>query len=501
MLDPDHDSLVVQAAWSKDDMKWEAANDFLHSFEQTTLDIATQGSSCLLGPIESRSELMDFQHRRLDEDQEEEYEVQDPTLLVRLREIVANFLIVNENILTETISFVAVGLDSINSVGLSRTLREQGINVSAAQLMKYSTLRRLEKYLAGFKLSETSLPESDEASTSFSQICDTIRKALPTNTIKLAPDDKIELFPATILQAGMLSQVCCVAQSRVKCIFNMTKTISSRGQLYMHTFPLRLASTVNVDRLHDSWKRAVHEFSILRTSFHFVSDLGMWAQAVHSSDDLDWTIDNDTAAKNNYRERLDRFESSLRSNDDVDFKHPPIHLRLLRPNPLSSVQHARLILVMHHALYDGFSVARLFAAVQAIYHGKDIPHPVQFNDILHHIVRQEHMGTSYWIEQLQGFERLELPRCSPIHRHAVCHTATHSVVLDSVLLEAACRRAAVTTQCLGQAVWAKLLGVLTNSIDVVFGHVVSGRNIPGAEDVIGPVLVSPSTGLTITPRS
>lgn len=61
----------------------------------------------------------------------------------RLRSLIAEFLDLKESILQDDTSLISLGLDSLKSVGLSRTLRQAGLGISAPQLMSNPSLHQL----------------------------------------------------------------------------------------------------------------------------------------------------------------------------------------------------------------------------------------------------------------------------------------------------------------------------------------------------------------------
>lgn len=126
-----------------------------------------------------------------------------------------------------------------------------------------------------------------------------------------------------------------------------------------------------------------------------------------------------------------------------------------------------------------------------MYDGTYTDTPTQFTDLLAHFAQQETTGTSFFTQILQGYNPAYLPRrtLSLDPDTPSSFVALRNVVLDPICLGNVLRHTAVTSQCLGQAAWAVLSSLLSGTSDVVFGHIVSGRSIPGAEDVIGPVLV------------
>lgn len=141
-----------------------------------------------------------------EEEESEEFEGLDATLIARLRDVLVKFLIIDESLVTETVSFITLGLDSIKSVGLARVLRKEGFEVSAVELMKHSSLRQLFKHLGSNGPTSLDHPDASD-DTPFTQLVATIKKGLDVNSIRLNSGDQVELYPTTVLQAGMLSQV------------------------------------------------------------------------------------------------------------------------------------------------------------------------------------------------------------------------------------------------------------------------------------------------------
>ena len=226
-------------------------------------------------------------------------------------------------------------------------------------------------------------------------------------------------------------------------------------------------------------------YSILRTTFYFLHDIGTWTQVVHSRCRLRWSschVHTLQDCKDGVKSLLD----SLRWEDSTDFSQPPVWFRLFisTNNAIAS----RLSLVIHHSLYDGLSIGKLFAAVERLYRGDPLSPPTQFHTLLPDIFYQETEGTSFWLKRLQGFHPAPLPDPRLSTSRVIC-TVTKDIVISSSHLSILAN-AGVTIRCLFQAAVAKLLASLTGFNDVVFGHVVSGRGIANSEDVIGPMLVS-----------
>ncbi|KAF5380902.1 hypothetical protein D9615_004009 [Tricholomella constricta] len=466
VLDPSQDSALIQAAWKEGDLDEDLVHNLVDEFEAIALDVGAGKTASHLADADAPLTGIHADMEFVDEVEEELELTFDSDLLLKLQHIVSDFLDINQRLMTETTSFISLGLDSIKSVGLSRVLKKLGYNIPAVELMKYCSLRTLTNRLA----SRNSISDDLDDQQAYSRAVTNIRSSFAESDIKLSSNDVVSLFPTTSLQAGMLSQ-----------------TLSSNGALYVHAFPLQLSSGVMIDRLQNAWTQTIKTFDILRTSFHFHSELGIWAQAVHSINPVEWTSDT-FATSEEYHSKLSAYLASICPTDEGSFHSPPIWLRVFVPSPHLQDQAHRFVLVMHHALYDGVSVGLLFDAVQAIYRGSELKSPTQFTSLLGHLAHQEEFGASFWMRVLEGFHPAYLPSKAYGAETGPARAASRTFACDPVLLEAVLRRSAVTVQCLGQAVWAKLMGEFTGTSDIVFGHTVSGRSIPGAENVIGPVL-------------
>ncbi|KAL4259866.1 Non-ribosomal peptide synthetase [Pleurotus pulmonarius] len=382
--------------------------------------------------------------------------------ILRLRPIISDFLNVAPSLIKADVSLVSLGLDSLKSVGLSRILRREGFPLSASQLMSGGSLSNLVVLLES--KTPTEIPSYVNADTQ-ARVC----PSLNIDEFKLSLSDCVGAYPVTELQAGMLSQ-----------------TISSGGHLYVHAFPLRLSQGVQVPLLKAAWKRAVNVLSILRTSFHFSADDGVWCQVTHSQETLDWSTDSFTT-ETDYSNKVAALITSLNLTDELSFRRPPFLIRLY--SSLSTPHDNRLVLVMHHALYDGVSLAKLMETVASLYEDAEVPTVVQFTDLLPTLKEHETSGTRFWLEKLRGFVKQDLPpKLSRTDSPNTPHLFSEVVKFDPSLLASVLSRLSITVQCIAQAALSRMLQAKLQNLDILFGHVVSGRSIPDAEEVIGPLL-------------
>lgn len=239
----------------------------------------------------------------------------------------------------------------------------------------------------------------------------------------------------------------------------------------------------DVARLRAAWLQAVQQLSILRTSFHLVPTSGQWVQAIHSVPDFKWS----TLSQKELGSAAGKFIASLSLDNESSFARPPVYFRQVQV----STDDQYIIVVLHHALYDGVSIPKLLHYVRRLYRSEPVETPSPFNEVADAILIQEEHGLPFWSQRLKPakpFFYLQSGRSSE-----GAWRASTVIDLPTAEIQRFCRRYHVHPQTLGQATWAKILCMRGNSTDVVFGHVVSGRSLTGADNVIGPVFVSSNT--------
>lgn len=161
-------------------------------------------SNALLSPtlVPSRLESLTSE----DESEEEPMGPVDEGLEAKIRAAVSRFLRIEEGTIANTVSLITLGLDSIKSVGLVRMLRQEGLKLTASELMRYPTIRRI----AARQCSPENKPvdrEERQAEAMLNESLAEIKANFDLSSVKLREDDSVEVYPTTELQSGMLSQV------------------------------------------------------------------------------------------------------------------------------------------------------------------------------------------------------------------------------------------------------------------------------------------------------
>jgi hypothetical protein len=199
---------------------------------------------------------------------------------------------------------------------------------------------------------------------------------------------------------------------------------------------------------------------------------------VHTSAQIQWLHEKRGSLKNATLEFIKR----LPLDQDGAFDRPPIYFH----HVTCDVDY--LIVVLHHSLYDGISLPLLFQLVRELYFDctkqSNLP---QFWTISRRMAATEAAGTQYWTSRLQNVKPCLYPRQNPTSVNA--WRAQKQVELPVSSIQRFCQRYQIAPQAIAQAAWAAVLASSLRRLDVVFGHVVSGRTLRDSENVIGPVFV------------
>lgn len=168
-----------------------------------------------------------------------------------------------------------------------------------------------------------------------------------------------------------------------------------------------------------------------------------------------------------------------------------------------SADQAMLMITVHHAIFDGYSIGvlgREIGTVAAAFAAGEIPVlpdlPLQYGDFTMWQADVQASGaldaeTAYWAKQLKGVPYFELPADFP--RPAIRSTrAAHAFqVLPKdfhARLSHAAKTQGVSTFSFGAAVASACLKQITGSPEILFGTPIAGRSEVELEHLIGPFI-------------
>lgn len=361
------------------------------------------------------------------------------------------------------LSIFAFGLDSIDVVKLSSRLKRHSINLSVSKIMRSSTIADILMLIEhGFQ------PAADKsAKINLGMYEMQLENSLRNSGFPLR--EAVEaVLPPTPLQEAMF--------------FEMSASNYSR---YFNQDLLVLDPATDVEKLKEAWIHVIDQSPILRTSFVAVDEPDIpfsYAQVVRKPGTFRIrTINVDQDINTGSSLQAVMSEDRAASKDGW----------LLKLTVLRHEKKTHLLLSLSHALYDGWSISLLHKDVLDAYHSRFLRRP-SYKATLEHILSSSGSEAArYWFEYISGAKPCYFPsrsKLEPQLERPITHRVEQASAISASSIQSFVQQHGITMQSLGQACWALVLGSYLNSLEVVFGVVLSGRDMEEASDVLFPTM-------------
>ncbi|RSL79006.1 hypothetical protein CEP51_007720 [Fusarium floridanum] len=379
-----------------------------------------------------------------------------------IQEEIATLAHVATSDVTETISVLEVGLDSIDVIKLSAKLKKRSISLPPSQIMRYQTIARMITELSNLASSDSSNHAEEDTLENTKR---RLRQHLENSGLNLETVESV--LPSTHLQESIVAGM-----------------IQSDYESYFNHDVLEVSETVNTDQLMAAWKELVRRTPILRTGFFEIDnqDLEMtYCQVVLKPSD----IDIDMVALQELSD-VNRITSSARELARTG--HGERNIFQLRLATMGSQRF--VILSMAHALYDGWSLSLLFQDLQAIYEGREVSQP-PVEQFLTRISKSESLeAQEFWTQYLDGASPtlVSKQKSGPPPTTDELQRREFRSKISLVEINSLCKKLSISLQALCQACWAITLAQQTRSLDVTFGIIMSGRDFDGADNLVFPTM-------------
>jgi amino acid adenylation domain-containing protein len=150
---------------------------------------------------------------------------------------------------------------------------------------------------------------------------------------------------------------------------------------------------------------------------------------------------------------------------------------------------SHIVLSIHHALYDGWSMPLIVERVNRAYRGESIGNPAPFKNFIKWLGDTDRSSSEkYWADQLQGATALQFP---------VLPWSGYQARADSLLeyyvqLPSTSTNSTISIATAIRGAWALVAAQYTSSEDIVFGETMTGRTAPVAavEEIEGPMITT-----------
>ncbi|CAG8406371.1 unnamed protein product [Penicillium salamii] len=349
-------------------------------------------------------------------------------------------------------SFLALGGESISAMLLVGMARDNGaISFTVADLFNHPRLQDLARHVR-----PTSKIQDVYVPFSLLDLDPAEARNLAAKQCGVSPTRIHDMYPCTPLQEGMMS------------------VTSRRPGDYINRNILELRDDIDLDKLKNAWETIVRQNPIFRTRVLSLLDHDL-VQVVldeplrwSDSEDLEAYIGTDQQASMGLATSLARFA-------------------VVQENATRYI-----VITLHHAIYDGWSMSLALDAVQKAYLGDTRTELNSFCQFIKSYSQPPEETRSFWCEQFEGISAEPFPLLpSTTHEVQVNKTFSHKISGLEWL------SADIVPSTILRSAWALLTAQYQQSGDdeereVLFGATVTGRQgcIPGIEKVMGPTIAT-----------
>ncbi|CAN9149917.1 unnamed protein product [Alternaria alternata] len=147
----------------------------------------------------------------------------------------------------------------------------------------------------------------------------------------------------------------------------------------------------------------------------------------------------------------------------------------------------RIFMRLSHAQYDGVCMSKILGALQDGYNGLPVSSAPSFGNFVRETTKAVSGAHDHWKEVLRGSKMTEIVnRFGPNYQRS----AGQSITLEKRVNAPKLKGVNITSATVAKAAWASTLSRLVSKADIVFGHVISGRNggVANVENIVGPCL-------------
>ncbi|POS84912.1 hypothetical protein EPUL_005926, partial [Erysiphe pulchra] len=350
----------------------------------------------------------------------------------------------------------SVGLDSLTAIKISSRMRTSGFGISTSSLLK---LQNFEELLSFFISSRTSSTQNSLELSSEN----TITNEKSQYHLSSSTNYSHCTFPCTPQQIAMLSE-------------------SERGQnLYYNWFELEFLHMNDFNYLIQVIHNLSQSNPILRTGFLATEGPGEFVQFIHKKiPDIQFEL-------------VKSFKYAFDKSKDNSLEFP------IRFQILLGMSNLRLLVHLHHAMYDAWSVELLLDDLDTLLASKPLRKRSGFELVVNSYLDWENSSKKnwlvkdYWKDHLAHFDPIQLPNfcTNPVLVSKLLRYSLQTSI-STPDVEAASRRLMSSSQSIFQAAFSLILSSYLGSTDICFGSVFSGRTLPidGIENIIGPCMTT-----------
>ncbi|TGZ80006.1 putative nonribosomal peptide synthase SidD [Ascodesmis nigricans] len=358
-------------------------------------------------------------------------------------------------------NFFALGGDSLRAMKLVAAARIDSLSLTVAQIFTNPTLEGMATVATTESEGSSEIPpfsllgdwEADKAREEVAKLCN------------LDPALVEDVYKCTPLQEGLMALSAKVSEA------------------YIASRVVELKDLETAKKLQVAFEAAHVDCPILRT--RIVQVVGRGLVQVVVNEKITWHTSN----------CVEEYVTKAQATP-MELGEPLARFGLVEDEKTSKVH---LVLTIHHALYDGWSMPLVVDRVNNAYRGLPTDLRAPFKAFIRYLDGMNRTDAeNYWRSQLDGASGLQFP---------VLPKTGYQQQADSLLEEyITLPQSAKSSTTLATAIrgaWAVVAAQYIGSNDVVFGETLTGRNapVPGVELIEGPMITTVPMRVRLDPET
>lgn len=368
--------------------------------------------------------------------------------------------------ISSTTPLAAAGLDSLKAIRFAASIRKSGLlHVSAVDVLESKTLAALHVHVRQSTPKEPDTMETQEQN----HIIDTAALFADNPLVRehFKPDDVERVVECSPIQAAMLAETL----------------VDPRA--YCNWIEFGIRENMDPNNINSGLGFQIGQNEALRTSF--AQYQGRFVQVIRRE------------AFENQTRTVKHLQRDFQLDTEASLLMP--FYAEIEDADLDQVEEIRVVLHMHHAMYDGWSLDLIRRDLNSYLRGESSWSTNPYSSVVRYYrtttTEQRNAAERFWAGTLNAFQPSALPELNPrrditgqVLTRATTLTTVDGEAVDKAKIDRVANAVGCSTQTLFQAALAWLWSGLVGSPDVVLGTVTSGRTIPvdNIMYIMGPCL-------------
>ena len=404
------------------------------------------------------SHLISTSQMQLDNQRRSSNRETNPTEKI-IRDCLVETLVIDQAAISPSSNILRLGIDSLSVISLTIRLQKKGFRCTVTDVLRNPSVEKLA-------LLSCKTWDSDRVDERLREI----RHVIANLELRFRDSNALGLDTRSISAV----RPCLPLQESMVAL-----SLNSKSEtLYVNHVTLELSPQVNFDKLFRAWANVVAEHDILRTCFQeFEGKMVQIVLKYDESHSLDWReiVLDPVRGTSQLQDKVNEIGLDIMKN--LAWK-APLRLVLMKSDPTRA--NSRLLVIIHHALYDDESFSMLLNELYSQYR-TELPSQIHtpIDTLIDHVWSQDQdQSKDFWTEYLANYQSSRLSGTDGPTITKASMSAERTLTSRLSDLERFGYSVKGTLASAIQAVFGIALAQLLGKNDVVFGAVLSGRTLP-----------------------